>query len=130
MIDMKNIAGVILLVKDLEESVVFYETLGFVFNKRVPNVAATAFLNEFWIELLLEDKIVTEAFKKDVALSPKGAGQYIHINVNDADESYNSLLSKGLQPLDTPQDRPWGHREFVLQDPTGYKLVFFSRVKL
>lgn len=126
---MKSVAGVICLVKDLEKTVEFYEALGFTFKKRVPDVAATAYLNWFWIEFLLEDKVVTEDYKEDVAVTPKGAGQYIHISVDDVDAFYEALIAKGLQPSAQPQDFPWGHREFVLRDPHGYKLVFFSKLK-
>lgn len=124
---MKSVAGIICLVKDLDKAVEFYEALGFVFKKRVPGVAATAYLNWFWIEFLLEDKVVTEAFKEDVTITPKGAGQYIHISVENVDKFYQGVIAKGFKPLSQPQDFPWGHREFVLPDPAGYKLVFFSK---
>lgn len=124
---MKSVAGIICLVKELERTIIFYEALGFEFRKQVPNVSATAYLNWFWIEFLLEGKVVTEAFKGDVPVNPKGAGHYIHINVAEVDEFYKGVVEKGLQPLGEPQDFPWGHREFVLSDPDGYKLVFFSK---
>lgn len=123
---MSNVAGVIFLVKNLERSVAFYEALGFELKKRVPDIAVTVYLNGFWVEFLLEDKVVTEAFKPDVPVSSKGAGQYIHINVADVDEFYKNLIAKDLEPMSEPQDFPWGHREFVLADPDGYKLVFFT----
>ena len=129
MADMKSVAGIICLVKNLDESIRFYEALGFVFKKHIPGVAATAYLNWFWIEFLLEDKVVTEAFKEDVPVAPKGAGHYIHINVGDIDEFYQTILEKNFKPLGEPQDFPWGHREFTLQDPSGYKLVFFSKLQ-
>lgn len=125
---MKSIAGIICLAQNLEEIIPFYQKLGFVFRKRVPDISATAYLNWFWIEFLLEDKVVTEAFKEDVGVTPKGAGQYVHINVENVDEFYAGVIAKGLKPLSEPQDFPWGHREFVLQDPNGYKLVFFSKL--
>lgn len=84
-------------------------------------------MNWFWIELLSEDKIVTEEFKEDIKVREKGAGQYLHISVEDVDEYYKKLLGNGLKPLGEPQDYPWGSREFVIQDPNGYKLVFFKR---
>jgi catechol 2,3-dioxygenase-like lactoylglutathione lyase family enzyme len=124
---MKSVAGVILLAKDLEKATEFYQTLGFEFKKRVKDVSATAYLNWFWIELLREDKIVTEAFKDDVAVSRRGAGQYIHISVENVDDFYNGLLAKGLKPASEPKNYPWGSREFVISDPDGYKLVFFKR---
>lgn len=80
---MKSVAGIICLVKDLKRTIEFYETLGFVFKKHIPGVAATAYLNRFWIEFLLEDKVVTQEYKEDIKVSPKGAGHYIHINVED-----------------------------------------------
>lgn len=123
---MKSVAGVICLVKNLDETKSFYETLGFEFKKQVPDVAITAYLGEFWIEFLLEDRVVTEAFKDDISIFPKGAGQYIHINVESVDEFYKQVIAKGLRPTSKPQDFPWGHREFVLADPDGYKLVLFS----
>jgi uncharacterized glyoxalase superfamily protein PhnB len=125
---MSSVAGVICLVKDLETSLEFYEALGFELKKRVQDVAATVYLNEFWIEFLLEDKVVTEVFKEDVSVSSKGAGQYIHINVENVDEFYQTIMAKGLKTLSEPQDFPWGHREFVLADPDGYKVVFFSKL--
>ena len=125
---MKSVAGIICLVKDLDIVTEFYETLGFEFRKQVLDISATAYLNGFWIEFLLEDKVVTEAFKADVAVSPKGAGQYIHINVGNVDEFYKAIVGKGLKPSGEPKDFPWGHREFVLSDPYGYKLVFFSKI--
>ncbi len=124
---MKSVAGVICLVRDLQRSTAFYEMLGFEFKKRIPGVSATAYLNWFWIELLLEDKIVTDEFKEDVKATSKGAGQYIHISVGNVDDYYKNLLEKGLKPLGEPQDYPWGSREFVIKDPDGYKLVFFKR---
>lgn len=126
---MKNVAGIICLVNDLERSVEFYKSLGFEFKKQNPGISAHAYLNWFWIELLRADKVVTEDFKPDVAAGNKGAGQYIHINVENADEFYEEIKANGLKSLSEPKDFPWGHREFVLADPDGYKLVFFSKAK-
>jgi uncharacterized glyoxalase superfamily protein PhnB len=64
-----------------------------------------------------------------VGSSEKGTGQYIHINIEDVDEFYKVIIAKNLEPLGEPKDFPWGHREFVLADPDGYKLVFFSKTQ-
>jgi uncharacterized glyoxalase superfamily protein PhnB len=126
---MKSVAGIICLVSSLEEIIAFYTALGFEFRKQVPDVSATAYLNWFWIEFLLTDKTVTPEFTQDATITPKGAGQYIHINVEDVNAFHEGVVAKGFQPSAPPQDRPWGHREFVLQDPEGYKLVFFTKLK-
>lgn len=124
---MKSVAGIVCLVGNLEKSIDFYKTLGFEFRKQKPGISAHAYLNWFWIELLLKDKVVTEAFKQDVRVTDKGAGQYVHINVENVDEFYKGVVAKGLKPLSEPDDFLWGHREFVLEDPDGYKLVFFTK---
>lgn len=124
---MKSVSGIIFLVDDLGRTIKFYSALGFEFRKQNPGISAHAYLNWFWIEFLLKQKVVTEAFKEDVAADKKGAGQYVHINVEDVDAYYRALIEKGLKPLSEPADFPWGHREFTLQDPDGYKLVFFCK---
>lgn len=124
---MKSISGFIYLVKDLNMTTEFYKKLGFEFKKQNPGVSATAYLNWFWIEFLLEDKVITEAFKEDLDGSRKGVGSYMHINVENVDDFHKAVVRKGLMPLSSPEDFPWGRREFVLQDPDGYKLVFFTK---
>lgn len=115
------------MVSNLDDSIDFYRSLGFDFKKQNPGISAHAYLNWFWIELLQKDQVITEQFKEDTDTIPKGAGQYLHINVEDVDEFYEALVAKGLKPLEKPKDFPWGHREFVLKDPDGYKLVFFTK---
>lgn len=127
MMRMKSVSGIICLVNDLEASKQFYGSLGFLFRKEVPGVSATAYLNWFWIELLVKDKVVTESFKDDIAIEHKGAGQYTHISVDDVDAFYAEVLEKGLSPVSEPQDYPWGHREFAIKDPDEYQLVFFKK---
>ena len=58
----------------------------------------------------------------------KGAGLFLYFEVDDVDEYYEDLLSKGLKPSSEPRDWPWGNREFVIRDPDGYKLVFFHEI--
>ena len=123
-----SVSGVILLIHDIEASAKFYEALGFEVRKRVPKVSVTACLDNFWIEMLLSSMVVTEEFKNDVAVTPKGAGQYIHFQVEDVDEFFKYIVEKELSPASKPQDFPWGNREFVIIDPDGYKLVFFNTI--
>ncbi len=124
---MKSISGLIYLVSDLEATKKFYVSLGFIIRKEMPGVSATAYLNWFWIEFLLASKVVSEELLPDAKVNPKGIGQYTHISVEDVDDFYEVLVQKGIKPIAEPQDRPWGHREFVISDPDGYKLVFFKK---
>jgi catechol 2,3-dioxygenase-like lactoylglutathione lyase family enzyme len=42
------------------------------------------------------------------------------IYVADADAAYNTLTSRGVQPLEQPSDSHFGFRSFTIVDPDGY----------
>jgi catechol 2,3-dioxygenase-like lactoylglutathione lyase family enzyme len=124
---MKSISGILCFVKDLGKTADFYKALGFEFKDRTSEYM-TAFLNEFWIEFVQEDKAEKSVFKKEVEIDKtnNGAGLFLHIDVENVDEFYKNLLGKGLKPVSEPKDFPWGRREFVIRDPDDYKLVLFQ----
>lgn len=122
----KSVSGITCYVKDLSKTVKFYETLGFEFKKREAN-HATGYSNWFWIDFLSVNKEDKPKFKEEANLNNKGAGLYIYLSVDNVDEFYRHLLSRGLKPSSEPRDWPWGNREFVIRDPDGYKLVIFKR---
>ena len=124
---MEKVAGIILLVEDIKRSAKFYADLGFTEVKNVPDVAITVGLNNFWIELLDVDKVVTDAYKLQSHAIPKGAGSYLQVCVTDVDTFY-SKIHKDIQILSKPKDYPWGHREFTIQDPDGYILCLYSKI--
>jgi uncharacterized glyoxalase superfamily protein PhnB len=100
--------------------------LGFEFKKREEN-RVTIKLNWFWMDFLQIDAELKSEFQKEANLENKGAGHYLYISVENVDEAYQDLISKGLKPSSEPRDWPWGNREFVIRDPDGYKLVIFKR---
>ena len=125
---MEKVAGIILLVKDIERSAKFYTDLGFKVVKKVPDVAITVGLQNFWVELLSIDKVVTEEYKLHSNPSSKGVGQYLQINVTDVDTFYDQITQKDIRALSSPKDYPWGYREFTIQDPDGYILCMYSEI--
>ena len=125
---MEKVAGIILLVKDIERSAKFYADLGFTIVKKVPDVAITVGLQNFWVELLSIDKVVTEEYKLRSNPSSKGVGSYLQINVTDVDKFYDQITQKEIRALSSPKDYPWGYREFTIQDPDGYILCMYSEI--
>jgi catechol 2,3-dioxygenase-like lactoylglutathione lyase family enzyme len=123
---MKSIAGITCYVRDLNKTAEFYKAPGFQFKVMEPD-HLSAFLNWFWIDFLPVDKEEWPGFGKEANPENKGAGLYLYISVDNVDDSYKSLLSKGLKPSGEPQNTSWGNREFLILDPDGYKLVFFKR---
>ena len=125
---MEKVAGIILLVENIEASVSFYKHLGFEVVKEVPAVATTVGLNGFWVELLNKQEVVSEEYKEDLKVAKHGAGTYLQIQVRDIDAFYSTLASKGIVTAVKPKNYPWGHREFVVTDPGGYKIAFFTPI--
>ena len=123
---MNTISGSILLVDDIDQSVQFYEKLGFKISKNVPHIATTVSHGGFWIELLDKNKVVTKSYKQHVSTGIPGKGSFLQMNVSNVDTFYEELIQKNVKVLEKPADYPWGHRECIIQDPDGYILCVYS----
>ena len=55
----------------------------------------------------------------------RGRGVHLFLNVEDVDEFYYDLKSRGLK-LEPPVDEGWGGRYITVKDPDGYRYFFFS----
>lgn len=67
---------------------------------------------------------------------PIGAIPALHAAVDDVDAAFAAARAAGLDPydhqqpgirLDGPVTRPWGDREFELDDPDGWRWAFTAR---
>jgi predicted lactoylglutathione lyase len=108
----KSISGIVFNVSDLEKSKKFYEALGFRFGTPKGDYL-TAYINWFWVELHPGKSKVSSSLTQ--------------INVDNVDEFYSEVKAKGMKPENEPNDIVQGRREFVLHDPDGYSLVFFTK---
>ncbi len=45
------------------------------------------------------------------------------------DAFYQRLASAGVPRLEPPQDRPWGHRSFIVHDPDGIPVHIYCELK-
>lgn len=118
--DLKSVSGLTFFVKDIDKTAEFYKTLGFKVEKHEKDYLLVR-LNWFSLDFVADGGQA----KSD----PKGAGLCINISVGDVDEFYKGALAKGLKPAGEPQDYPGGFRNFVLNDPDGFNLIFFKRGK-
>jgi catechol 2,3-dioxygenase-like lactoylglutathione lyase family enzyme len=117
---LNSISGVNCYVRDLSRTAEFYEALGFRRGKEEPD-RLTFYVNWFFVTFTSEDQ--AEAAE----LANRGAGLHLHIKVDDIEDFYRGLVSKGMKPASEPEKRRDGGREFPLRDPDGYKLVFFEK---
>jgi uncharacterized glyoxalase superfamily protein PhnB len=53
----------------------------------------------------------------------------IYMEVEDVNDFYFHVKSKGIPISGEIADKPWGQRTFSLSDPDGIKLVFYSAIR-
>lgn len=120
---------IVLCVKDPQASADFYKLLGFQVlsqNERLAEIR----LGDMKFDLISTAAAADNGpeFEKEATSEPKGAGLYLNIETSAIDTFYQTICNLGLEPSSKPRNWPWKHREFVLRDPDGYKLVFFEKL--
>lgn len=121
-----EITNLLFWVQDNKLSEKFYKKLGFEIVKFDDEVSEVQ-LGVFKIALVtLRDE---NEFSRDSMSGDKGRGMYVYIKVDDVDKVYESLKDRGIEPATHPRDWEWGNREFVVKDPDGYKLCFWTPSK-
>ena len=109
---------------DLDRTQDFYRRLGFEVERAEDGVRVK--LGDFRLFFVDENKTL---IKNESGKTPKGLGVYIYVEVEDVDQHFKFLKDDGVEPRTEPKTWPWGKREFVVRDPDGYKLVFYSAAK-
>jgi len=64
----------------------------------------------------------TLMFNLQPELATKVFGHQHQISVEDADESYAKHVERGAKIISEIEDKPWGIREYTVEDPSGYHL--------
>lgn len=49
--------------------------------------------------------------------------------MDDVDALYDRVRQADVEMVDPIGNRPWGHRNFEIHDPSGLPLVFFTAVE-
>ena len=57
-----------------------------------------------------------------------GKGLIISFEVDDVDAEYDRLKAEGVQIYQEMQDKPWGERSFVIDDPNGVHLYIYTAI--
>ena len=55
-----------------------------------------------------------------------GKGLIISFEVDDVDVEYDRLKTEGVQIYQEMQDKPWGERSFVIDDPNGVHIYVYT----
>ena len=70
------------------------------------------------------DAAASEHFFDD--RSPQGA--FMVVEVDEVDAFHSRLESNGAVVERSLQDQSWGHRSFVIREPNGLRLYFYSEL--
>lgn len=57
-----------------------------------------------------------------------GKGLILSFEVADADVEYQRLKAAGLEIYQELQDKPWGERSFVVNDPNGVHIYIYKSI--
>lgn len=120
----KQINSTLFYAHDLKETARFYEQLGFLVENAGDVVRVK--IGGFKLKFIDENKT---PIKNESGMKPKGLGVFTYVEVENIDAYFKSLKDKGVRTSSEPRNWPWGKREFVVKDPDGYKLVFYSLVE-
>lgn len=120
---LKRFHSILFYAGDLIRTTEFYKQLGFNIESDTETIRVK--LGDFRLAFIDENKT---PIKNESGMQPKGIGVFIYVEVENVDEYFKSLKAKGLRTSSEPRDWPWKKREFVVKDPDGYKLVFYSPI--
>ncbi|MEW6071156.1 MAG: VOC family protein [Planctomycetota bacterium] len=142
--------AIALACQDMKKSVAFYrDKLGFVLKECWPDES-----KPLWANLVLDGQSVMlgaplaeenidkmcggreaeAAWHRDsireLVEHPPGAGMHIYLQVSDVDAFDKRIRKAGVKPGYTPVDRFYGLRDVGVRDPDGYRLVFYTPIKM
>lgn len=122
----KSGAGIVCYVRDLSRTIQFYEKLGFQFKTK-EQTHATAYLNWWWFDFHQVDAADdAPAWHIPPDIDNASSGCLFYFSVENIDKAYEEVTASGQRPSSEPITLR-GNKEFMLVDPDGNKLVFFTR---
>lgn len=140
---------IILSVKDMQASMAFYrDTCGFEVKECWPNEEDPMWANMVMdrqslmigvsmdpekVEAMTDDD-KEKAWHRSAAVEfrehPPGVGAMFYLQVDDVDAYHAGVLERGGNPATDPKSQFYGLRAFGMQDPTGYRLLFYSPITM
>jgi catechol 2,3-dioxygenase-like lactoylglutathione lyase family enzyme len=115
----KGIFAITLFTENLEETKEFYQKVfGLPIDFEDPNSAVFKF-GDVLVNLLRITEANTLIRPAKVADRESGSRFVFTISVDDVDTMCAELVSRGVELLNGPMDRPWGIRTASFMDPAG-----------
>lgn len=113
----------VLAVRDLETSTRYYaDVLGF--QHEPINAPGWSFLCRDSFKVMLG-----ECADEKPAGETGNHSWFVRLMVEGLDEYHREISSRGADVIAHPANKPWGHREFVIQTPDGHRIMFAELIK-
>jgi uncharacterized glyoxalase superfamily protein PhnB len=140
---------IMLTCKDMVKSLAFYrDTLGFEVEQSWPDTGTP-----MWANMMLDRQSIMIGASMDPEQAPDcgsgadvkalhkkmhqeftankaGVGMFTYVAVPDVDAYHAGVKKKGVKPECEPTTQFYGIRDFSVQDPDGYRLVFYTTVRM
>lgn len=129
---MYQTVSLMFLVEEVDEAALWYQDiLGAKLQYSLPKTPPFE-----WVSLLLDDielmlsqkKAAQQWYTDKVPISEKPANFIAYFYVKDASVLYDRIKDK-VKIIMEPADQPAGIREFAIQDPFGFILIFAQIIK-
>jgi len=78
---------------------------------------------------ILGPSVVNQLLGSEASKAVGRAKSHLSLSVDNVDEMYNALQSKGAKFLKEPTTQPWGQRTAFLSDPEGNLWEIYSWVQ-
>lgn len=140
-----------LTVKDMAKSIAFYrDVCGFEVKEKWPDTDAP-----MWANLMLGEQSVMigpsmnpdssecgghevdaatkaqwKASYDDYQKNKPGVGVYIYLQVENVDAHHDRVVSHGVTNAGNPTSQFYGIRDYWVEDPSGYRLLFYTPIQL
>ena len=116
----KGVTAITLFVDDLCATKAFYEKAFGLPIYFEDDASAVLNFGNTLINLLAEQEAPELIAPASVAPRASGARMQFTIDVDDVDATAADLVSRGVELLNGPMDRPWGIRTAAFADPAGH----------
>jgi len=129
---LRNFRYILLFVKDLEKSVLFYrDIMGFTFvGFEAPHIAQFKFgetviyVHHDGGDPKGEFHGLDAPYNELGSVERRGKGVLLGFGVDDVDQYYREVTERGVVAHHSPINQEWGDRDFSVRDPDGYEIWF------
>lgn len=120
-----NSSFLILYTDNLEATETFYKQLGIAITEKDKRKLVFTLGS---LELHFNTNEPVPEYSHLFHQQERGAGIIFGIEVANVEEQYNKLKTMDLKILSPIINAPWGTKEFMVNDPNGYHIVFWQEI--